>query len=244
MVDKITVRGMVLSQSPMGEYDKRIVLLTDTAGRISAFARGARRQGSGFMGKTEVFSFGTFTLYPGRNSYTLTGAEVENYFTGIREDLELSVYGMYFLEFASYYAREGQDETETLKLLYASLLALQKRKMAPALIRRAYELKLMTVNGEAPDVTACARCGNDAGNMYLSFKDRGVLCADCRTEGDLRLSGSALYAMRYIASQPVERLFRFTVSDEVQEQLDRVMDGYISRYTDRKLNSARMIDML
>ena len=244
MVDKISVRGMVISQSPIGEYDKRIVLLTDSVGRISAFARGARRQGSAFMGKTEVFSFGTFTLYPGRNSYTLTGAEVENYFTGIREDLELSVYGMYFLEFAAYYTREGQDETETLKLLYASLLALQKRKMDPALTRRVFELKLLTINGEAPEVSACVSCGQENGEMYFSHRQRGILCAGCRRDGDLRLLKSAQYTMAFIESSPVERLFSFKVSAEVMQQLSRIMDEYLSRYLDRKLNSAKMIDLL
>ena len=111
MADQIKVRGMVISSSPIGENDKRVVLLTKEKGKISAFVRGARRPGNHLMAASDSFSFGIFYLMYGRDAYTVVNAEISNFFRELTSDLQKTYTAYYFLELAEYFTVENADES-------------------------------------------------------------------------------------------------------------------------------------
>ncbi len=209
------ITGMVLKAEPMNDYDRRVVLLTKERGKISAFARGARKQNSKLLAATNPFCFGIFKLYEGRTSYNVMEAEITNYFEGLRNDYEGAFYGMYFLEVMDYYTRENNDEKEMLKLLYQSLRALMHEGLSNALVRYIFEMKAMVLNGEFPGMPK---------------------------EGEWE--ESTRYAVNYITESTVEKLYTFTVTPQVLAQLKEIADDYRSRYIDRPFKSLEIVEEL
>lgn len=215
MPEFINVTGMILKQTPIGEYDRRICLLTKERGKISAFARGARKPGNRLAAATNPFSFGTFKLYEGRDSYTVSEADIQNYFEDLMTDYEGAYYGMYFAEVADYYARENNDERELLKLLYQSLRALCSPAISNPLVKCIFELKAIAVNGEFPGVPQ-----------------------------DRALEESTVYAIHYIAGSSIEKLYTFTVTDTVLAELQQIAKEYRKRFMDRKFKSLEILKTL
>ncbi len=245
MSQTVTVTGMILSAAPIGEYDRRVVILTKEKGKISAFAKGARRQNSVLMGMTNPFSFGEFTLYEGRSSNNLVQANISNYFMELSTDFEGAYYGFYFMEFADYYTKEYNDEKEMLKLLYQSLRALSSKKIRRELVRCVFELKALVINGEYPEVFQCTHCGTTERGAVFSSRNRGILCDGCKlfAVDGIPIDSSTLYTLQYIVSSPIEKLYTFTVSEEVLSQLQRIMKQYIGMYVDKKFKSLEILEM-
>ncbi len=243
MGQNIVVTGMVLGVMPIGEYDKRITLLTKERGKITAFARGARRPNSQLLAATNPFSFGEFELFEGRRSYTVARAAIQNYFRELTENFEVTYYGFYFLEFADYYCQENNDEREMLKLLYQSLRALISTAYDNRLVRSVFELKALAINGEAPNVFSCLTCGGKEQLLYFSVKRGGALCEACKdgVPDAVRVAESTMYTMQYVISARIEKLYRFTVSDEVLRELQQVLKDYLRAYVGHPFKSLKIL---
>ncbi len=221
MTETVEVNGIVLSSMPVGEADRRLSVLTKELGKISCFARGARRPTSALVSATRPFAFGRFYLYSGRDSYTLNRAEITEYFEPVVMDVTSASYGMYFLELSGRFAQENVDEGALLTLLYYSLRALMNERLDRKLVMRIFEMKALTLEGFAPEFTE----GEGFAARY-------------------ELSKSAVYALNFIERTDIPKLFTFLVTEEVLSEMGRVSEDLLSRALDRPLKSREFIDLL
>ncbi|MCI5494070.1 MAG: DNA repair protein RecO [Lachnospiraceae bacterium] len=243
MGQNVILTGMVLQTMPIGEYDKRVTILTKERGRITAFAKGARRLNSSLLAASAPFVFGRFELYEGRSSYNLYKAEIDCYFRELTMDLDNTYYGFYFLEMADYFTQENMDEKEVLKLLYLTMKAIEKNVIPNRLIRRIFELKMLVINGIYPNVFSCQCCKKKEELTAFSVAKAGVVCASCQGgEQEIRLDESTLYTLQYIISTDLKKLYTFTVSDQVLERLEQILTRYLEKYVNHSFKSEKFLD--
>ncbi len=237
------VSGVVIKSAPVGEADRRLELLTKERGKMVVFSRGCRRPTSPLVAFSRPFCFAKFHITSGKNHY-LKEAEVIDYFDDITKDYETLVYATYFLEYASYFSQEELENVQLLNLLYLSLKALLNPKLGHKLVRFVYEYRMLSVNGEAPDVGRCFLCGKAlTEEAVFHMRRRACYCRSCAagTGADLPLGGAARYTLEYVTYAPLGKLFAFSLTPQVQQEIEWFWKNYKKHYVQAHFTSLEML---
>ncbi len=218
MHDNIVVQGIVLDTSLIKEYDKRLVILTSKLGRITVFANGARRKNSALTAASQKFVMGEFTVRPsGQNAYSLVSASIKDTFLELSYDLEKMAYASYACELAGYFTREGMSALDELNLLYVTFKAILNEAPSISLIKSAFEIKLLDIEGLA---------------SLEAFT------------GGKTLSPDTVNIINYILSREISELYSFDVGDKIKLELEKVTDKYLKTQCDRHFKSLDILKPL
>jgi len=181
MAGTLKTEGIVLRSLRYGEADRILHLYTPDRGRVGAIAKGVRRSRSRFGGRLEPFFRLDLVLYEGRGDLlTVTSAETLAAHPRLREDAGALDGAARACEAVARLFDDGDPHRGVYHLL-ANELALLDRE--PALAGRAnalaFRLKLLLAAGFAPQLAACASCGDTDHLVGFSGADGGAVCAAC-----------------------------------------------------------------
>jgi DNA repair protein RecO (recombination protein O) len=173
--------AIVLRSIRYGEADRILHLYSEDRGRLGAIAKGVRRVKSRLGGRIEPFARVNLILREGRGDLcTLTGADTVHAHPALRErraSLERATQ-------ACDAVLRLLDSTEPNRPAY-NLLAreLQLLDADPTAAIRAqalaFRMKLLLAAGFAPELAACATCGEREHLGAFSAAAGGVVCPGC-----------------------------------------------------------------
>lgn len=242
----IKTKGIVIKEYTVGESDKFVGIFTKTNGKLMVTAPRAKKYSKGFASGTQLFVYAEFVLQEYKGNYKLLQVEAIESFYPLREDLEILSYSAYVLEFVDVTMEENLASPEVLRLLVRTFQGMCKKIIKPKLIRHIFELKYMSIIGFMPNLFECGKCGilfDQCAMLYFDVSLGGIVCSKCnrRTPGCYSITSNTLYTMQYIVSVPIDEVYQFTVSDEIQIELEKIMTTYISYYIDKKFKTLEFI---
>ena len=173
--------GVVLKTTPLRESDLLVVLYTDTHGRVSAVARGARRSQRRFAGALSLLVLGRYQLGrpPRGELWALESADVVREWTQLASDVIAVAHASYVAELVTALAPPEAPDPAVLELVTALWDCLAGGGPSPAALRWV-ELALLELAGHQPALASCAACGEPelAGAVFDPTRG-GAICRRC-----------------------------------------------------------------
>jgi len=235
------VKGLVIRTVDIKESDRLITIFTEEEGVLSALARGARSHKSRKLSSTMQFCYSNFVLYKQGDKYFVKEAELIESFFDIRQTIEGLALANYIAEILSD-VTVSEAERDLLRLTLNSLFAIASGRYSVEKIKAVFEIRAASILGFMPDVLACHKCGERAGEFFFDIMGGIIECRACRTKAAKLheehpdpheahiisiLSEGAKVALGYSIYSPLERVFAFNISDEDMRLFSRAAEEYL-----------------
>lgn len=233
----IVARGIVLRETETKESDKILTVLTDKCGKIPVIARGARRKSCKYAACAQSLAYSEWTLYQKGDWYYPNEGSTLELFNGLRKDLDAMALGFYFAELTEAVTAEDTPAPELLRHLLNGLYALAALGKPTALVKPAFELKLLCLAGYEPLADSCAYCGNPEPEQPMLDVVQGVLrCGTCGVQErslSMPLCPSSLAALRHIVYGDPKRLYSFTLGEKALKRLSDAAEAFTAAQLER-----------
>jgi DNA repair protein RecO (recombination protein O) len=181
----LKTEAVVLRSIRYGEADRIVHCYTPHRGRISAIAKGSRRTKSRFGGRLEPFFRLRLVLHEGRSDlHTVTSAETVDGYPALRADGPALDSAARACDAVGRLFETDEPHPEVFHLLCNELTLLAsgagtEGTHATLANQLAFRLKLLLAAGLAPQLSACAACGEREELHGFSGDAGGVVCAAC-----------------------------------------------------------------
>ena len=232
----IKTKGIVISQSNMGDNDKMVTILTPDMGKIGCAAKGAKRQKSALMAGTQFLSFSDFIIYKGVSSYNINSCDPIEIFYNIRLDIEKLEYATRVCRITSDVTAENEGSYKILQLVLNTIYMISETEKDLDFIMSIFKLRLLSIIGFRPQIEKCVICGEKEKLTYFSLKDNALKCAACgkQDKSAIEITEAVEKAIKYIIWAEPKKLFNFDLSEEARTSLKILTKLYLNKCLEKE----------
>ena len=224
----IKIKGIVIAENNMGDYDKMLTILTPNLGKISCSAKGARKPKSALLAGTQLFCFCDYLMYQGTSTYHINSSETIEMFYNIRTDLDKLKYAMHLNKIVQDITEENENCYNILQLYLNALYSISETDKDKDLIISIFKLRLLKILGFTPRINECVNCREKNNLNHFSIKDNGFKCEPCsrQDKSAIYISESTKNAIIYTIGASPKKVFSFNLKNESLEEFKLVSKIY------------------
>ena len=232
----VKMKGIIIAENNMGDFDKMLTMLTPGVGKISCVAKGARRPNSSLLAGTQFLCFGEYVMYKGHEHYTINSCDSIEVFYNLRTDLDKLQYAVNITKIIQDVTTENENTYKILQLYLNTLYMLSETDKDPDFITSVFKIKLLCYLGFKPETEKCKICGGTENLNYFSIKDNGVKCVSCHgvDKSSIKISDSTETALKYIVLAPAKKVYSFELKNDSLRELKLISKVYLNEKLEKE----------
>ncbi|MFQ5604227.1 MAG: DNA repair protein RecO [bacterium] len=236
--------AIVLKSLRFRETSKILTLYTRAFGKMKVIAKGARSAKSRFGGSLELLNYISVVFYEKetRDLQLLSQADIIQSFPAIKHNLEKTAIAMAAGELLERLEVGVSPNSRMFKLLLEVLNGIDNAQARPMHCFQAFQVRLLSLSGLAPELKKCMRCQKSSPNeVLIDIAHGGFLCTKCRqaTSPGMILSPETLHVLRSFQRSPIAKLNGLSLSAGDERQVAEFLAAYLKYHFDelRELKS-------
>lgn len=237
-----TTRAIILRSVDYRESDRILTLFTETLGKTSAIAKGARSSRRRFGGALEPFALLEISLDPGRGKdrlMVLTEASVIEDNRALGTSLERVGAAAFLTELTREVVPQDEPDARMFEALETGLRLLASPTSVIRPLVLASQLRVLALAGFAVSTGNCNVCGKTLPGGRKAFFDPrrgGVICTGCGG-GPILLEAPVADALSLLGRISPSDAAGLDLSTEILADIEHAVEIFVEEHLERQLKS-------
>jgi DNA repair protein RecO (recombination protein O) len=241
--------AIMLRRIEHGDYDLIITFMTLDQGKVTVFAKHARKSIKRFSGILELFALLRIVCTKGRGAMPiLKEASLEQPHFDLRKDIRKTAYASYWTEIVNEWLEEGKKQVDTFHLLIQALQALDNNSVPDENVSIFFQTRFLKAAGISPNLSECHVCktGLDriSGNtLNIDLCGGGIVCTKCsrNVSGNRQISKGAVKQLLWMGRGDEKTAKRIQFSPLALKHNLEFLDSFITYHLGKDLKSLKFL---
>jgi len=245
----ITTRAVILKTRDLGEADRLVAFFSQSEGRLTGLAKGARKSRRRFVNSLEPCSLVQMTLRVRKSLVWIEASKLIEPYAALRMDLERWFLAALVCEIFLEMTPEGEPQEKWFDLLEVTLKHLSSDR-EPLNVILLFILRFLDAGGYLPALDECHVCKAplQSSRFWCWHTRKGSLsCGKHPLQGGrqvLKLDLGSLVLIDLSRKTPLDRVWRHRFAQDKRSLLFQGLADMISAHTGKDLNCFKMVQKL